>query len=34
MDALSRNGLRYPFAQYGVHQDVRAGMKVSDPKTT
>ena len=34
MDALSRNGLRHPFAQYGIQQDVRAGMEVSDPKTT
>lgn len=34
MEALSRNGLRYPFAQYGIQQDVRAGMEVSYPKTT
>lgn len=26
---LSRNGLRYPIAQYGVNNDVRAGMDVS-----
>ena len=29
MNALSKNGFRYPFAQYGVQQDVRAGMAVS-----
>ena len=29
MQALSKNGFRYPFAQYGVQQDVRAGMAVS-----
>ena len=29
MRALSRNGFRYPFPQYGVQQDVRAGMAVS-----
>ena len=27
--ALSRNGLRYPIPQYGVNNDVRAGMGVS-----
>jgi uncharacterized protein (DUF169 family) len=31
MKALSRNGFRYPFPQYGVQQDVRAGMAVSYP---
>lgn len=31
MRALARNGLRYPFAQYGIQQDVRAGMAVSYP---
>jgi uncharacterized protein (DUF169 family) len=31
MEALSRNGLRYPFPQYGIQQDVRAGMGVSYP---
>jgi len=31
MRALSRNGFRYPFAQYGIQQDVRAGMAVSYP---
>jgi uncharacterized protein (DUF169 family) len=31
MRALSRNGLRYPFPQYGIQQDVRAGMAVSYP---
>jgi uncharacterized protein (DUF169 family) len=29
MTALGRNGFRYPFPQYGVQQDVRAGMAVS-----
>ncbi len=29
MRALSRNGFRYPFPQYGVQQDVRAGMAAS-----
>ena len=29
MRALSKNGFRYPFAQYGVQQDVRAEMAVS-----
>ena len=29
MKALSRNGFRYPFPQYGVQQDARAGMAVS-----
>lgn len=31
MNALSKNGLRYPFPQYGIQQDVRAGMAVSYP---
>ena len=31
MDALSANGLRYPFPPYGLQQDVRAGMAVSYP---
>ena len=31
MRALSKNGLRYPFPQYGIQQDVRAGMAVSYP---
>ena len=31
MEALAKNGLRYPFAQYGIQQDVRAGMAVSYP---
>lgn len=31
MRALAGNGLRYPFAQYGIQQDVRAGMEVSYP---
>jgi len=29
MDALSKNGLRYPIAPYGVSNDVRAGMGAS-----
>ena len=29
MKALAKNGFRYPFAQYGIQQDVRAGMAVS-----
>lgn len=33
MRALSKNGFRYPFPQYGVQQDVRAGMAVSYGKT-
>ncbi len=31
MRALARNGLRYPFASYGIQADVRAGMAVSYP---
>lgn len=31
MRALSKNGFRYPFSQYGIQQDVRAGMTVSYP---
>ncbi|MBW7923140.1 MAG: DUF169 domain-containing protein [Burkholderiaceae bacterium] len=33
MQALARNGLRYPFPQYGIQQDVRAGLSVSYSKT-
>ncbi len=29
LEQLSRNGLRYPIPQYGVNNDVRAGMGVS-----
>jgi len=29
MRALAKNGFRYPFAQYGIQQDVRDGMAVS-----
>jgi|SRR5690625_529051 len=29
MQALSKNGLRYPFPQYGIQMDVRAGMAAS-----
>lgn len=31
MQALARNGLRYPFANYGIQVDVRAGMAASYP---
>jgi uncharacterized protein (DUF169 family) len=31
MEALGRNGLRYPFPQYGIQQDVRDGMAASYP---
>ena len=31
MHALAANGFRYPFPQYGIQQDVRAGMAVSYP---
>ncbi len=31
MRSLSKNGFRYPFPQYGIQQDVRAGMAVSYP---
>ena len=31
MAALSKNGLRYPFPQYGIGQDVRDGMAASYP---
>ncbi|HUJ86635.1 MAG TPA: DUF169 domain-containing protein [Burkholderiales bacterium] len=34
MHALAKNGFRYPFAQYGIQQDVRAGMAVSYPGRT
>jgi uncharacterized protein (DUF169 family) len=34
MKALAKNGFRYPFPQYGVQQDVRAGMAVSYPQRT
>jgi uncharacterized protein (DUF169 family) len=32
MHALAKNGFRYPFPQYGIQQDVRAGMAVSYPE--
>ena len=32
MQALARNGLRYPFASYGIQQDARGGMGVCYPK--
>jgi uncharacterized protein (DUF169 family) len=32
MHALAKNGLRYPFAQYGIQQDVREGMAASYPE--
>ena len=31
MEALSRNGLRYPIPQYGIQSDARAGLGVSYP---
>ena len=31
MEALAKNGFRYPFPQYGIQQDVRAGMSISYP---
>jgi uncharacterized protein (DUF169 family) len=31
MTALGGNGLRYPFPQYGIQQDVRDGMAASYP---
>lgn len=31
MEALAKNGLRYPFPQYSVQMDVRAGMAASYP---
>src|SRR5262249_53318500 len=31
MKALAKNGLRYPLPQYGIQQDVRAGMARSYP---
>ena len=31
MKALAKNGFRYPFPQYGMQQDVRAGMARSYP---
>jgi len=31
MQALAANGLRYPFPQYGIQQDVREGMAASYP---
>ena len=31
MEALAKNGFRYPFPQYGIQQDVRDGMAVSYP---
>jgi hypothetical protein len=31
MHALARNGLRYPFPQYGIQQDVRDGLAASYP---
>lgn len=34
MEALARNGFRYPFAQYGIQNDVREGMARSYPDRT
>ncbi len=33
MQALAKNGLRYPIPQYGIQADVRAGMGASYPTT-
>jgi hypothetical protein len=33
MKQLSKNGLRYPIAPYGIQNDVRAGMGASYAKT-
>jgi hypothetical protein len=32
MAALAKNGLRYPFPQYGIQNDVREGMAKSYPE--
>ena len=32
MQALSKNGLRYPFPDYGIQLDVTEGMGASYPK--
>ncbi|MFI4987744.1 MAG: DUF169 domain-containing protein [Alphaproteobacteria bacterium] len=32
MQALAKNGFRYPFPQYGIQQDVRPGMAASYPE--
>jgi len=32
MEALAKNGFRYPFPQYGIQQDVREGMARSYPE--
>jgi uncharacterized protein (DUF169 family) len=32
MEALAKNGFRYPFPQYGIQQDVRAGLGRSYPQ--
>jgi hypothetical protein len=29
MKALAKNGLRYPFPQYGIQSDARAGLAAS-----
>ena len=31
METLAKNGFRYPFPQYGIQQDARAGLGVSYP---
>jgi len=31
MEAIPKNGLRYPVPQYGIQQDVRSGMAASYP---
>ena len=34
MEALAKNGLRYPFPQYGIQNDARAGLGASYPAKT
>ncbi|VVU50502.1 hypothetical protein [Burkholderia anthina] len=34
MEAPAKNGLRDPFAQYGIQQDVRTGMAARYPRQT
>ena len=31
VEAMAKNGFRYPFPQYGIQQYVREGMSVSYP---
>jgi len=34
MQALAKNGLRYPIPQYGIQADARAGLGASYPATS